>query len=54
MIDERQTVWWVIVRKDNGYPLIVYADENRAKQVARVNGEEVVAVVPKTKQSSGP
>ncbi len=50
-MDDKQTVWWVIVRKDNSYPLIVYADEDRAKQVACVNGEEVVAVVPKTKQS---
>ena len=45
-MDDKQVIWWVIVREDNGYPLIVYADEGRAKQVARVNSEEVVAVTP--------
>ena len=37
--------WYVIARKDNGYPLTVYADKERAEHVARANGEVVVPVV---------
>jgi hypothetical protein len=41
--------WYVIVRKDNGYPLQIYADKELAEQIARANGEKVVPVTPVTK-----
>ncbi len=42
-------IWYVIVRKDNGYPLQIYADKQLAEEVARVNGECVVPVTVVTK-----
>ncbi len=39
--------WYVIVRKDNQYPLIIYADKERADQVAGVNRELVQPVETK-------
>ncbi len=42
-------MWYVIVRKDNGYPLSIYTDKELAEEVARVNGERVVVVTPVTK-----
>lgn len=39
-----EPVWYVIVRKDNGYPLQVYADEQLAQEVAKANGEDLVKV----------
>ena len=38
------TIWYVIVRADNGYPLQIYADKQLAEDVARANGEKVVEV----------
>lgn len=39
-----EPVWYVIVRKDNGYPLQIYADEQLAQEVAKANGEDLVKV----------
>ncbi len=41
--------WYVIVRKDNGYPLCIYVDKELAEQIARANDERVVVVTPVTK-----
>ena len=40
--------WYVIVRKDNGHPLQVFAEHDKglAEHVAEVNGEKLVAVEP--------
>lgn len=35
---------YVLIRPDNGYPVIVYADKDRAEFVASKNGYRVVAV----------
>ena len=39
--------WWVVTRRDNGYPLLVYPDRKTAEEVAQVNGERFVKVVVK-------
>lgn len=36
--------WHVITRADNGYPLLVYADEHRAKEVVKGGGEKLKKV----------
>ena len=41
-----KTTWYVVVRPDNGYPVLVYADKDRADLVASKNGYRVVAVRP--------
>jgi len=42
--DRGTTTWYVVTRPDNGYPLTIYPDKDRAEMMARVNGNEVVAV----------
>jgi hypothetical protein len=39
-------VWYAVVRPDNGYPVLIYPEKERAELVASKNGYEVVAVVP--------
>lgn len=39
-------VWWVVARKDNGYPLSIYADKDLAEQVAKSNKELLIPVSP--------
>jgi hypothetical protein len=39
-----QVTWFVIVRPDNSYPVIIYADRSQAEHVAEVNGYKVVPV----------
>jgi len=41
--------WYVTTRRDNGYPLTVYADKERAEMIAKFNDLNVVAVRPVTK-----
>jgi len=36
---------YIVIRKDNGYPLVVYPDYETAKHVAETNGELVVEAV---------
>ena len=43
---QHQPPWYVITRSDNGYPVIVYPDKERAEFVAQANGYKVVAVIP--------
>ena len=43
-MDDR--IWWVVVRRDNGYPVLVYAEEARAELVAKENEYDAVAVRP--------
>lgn len=45
------TVWYITVRKDstliiNGYPVLVYAEKERAKTIADDNGHDMIPVVP--------
>ena len=40
----KEPIWYVIVRKDNRYPLQIYADEQLAQEVAKANGEDIVKV----------
>jgi hypothetical protein len=37
-------MWYVVVRKDNGYPLLIYPDEEKAKGIAEANNELYVKV----------
>ena len=37
-------IWYVIVRKDNGYPLQVCVDKKLVEEVAKANNEKVVTV----------
>ncbi len=39
-----QTEWYVVVRRDNGYPMLIFADRKRAEHMAKVNGSKVVPV----------
>ena len=43
---DQDAEWYVIVRRDNGYPVNVYATEKQAHMMADVNGLDVVAVQP--------
>lgn len=43
-LDDPGTIWYVITRRDNGYPLIVYPEKERAELIAKANNENVVAV----------
>jgi hypothetical protein len=47
MTDE---TWYVTTRRDNGYPLTVYADKERAELIARLNDLNVVTVRPVTEE----
>lgn len=38
--------WYVLVRPDNGYPVLVYPDRERAEMVGKVNRYPIVAVEP--------
>lgn len=38
--------WFVLKRKDNGLPISIYDDHERAKQIASDNGMNLVAVEP--------
>jgi hypothetical protein len=40
-------IWYVICRKDNNYPLQIYADKELAEGIARANDERIVVVIPK-------
>ena len=44
MLYSIDNTWYVIVRKDNGYPLQIYTDKNTAYEVAKANNEKVVLV----------
>jgi hypothetical protein len=43
-LDNISTIWYVITRKDNGYPLTITPDKERAKFIAKINRENLVAV----------
>lgn len=45
-----EETWYVTTRRDNGYPLTVYADKERAKLIAKLNGLNVVPVRPVTEE----
>lgn len=34
-----KTIWYVLIRKDNGYPVIIYPEKERALFVAKVNSK---------------
>ena len=38
--------WYIVVRADNGYPQLVFADKDRADSLASTSGAEVVTVMP--------
>lgn len=38
--------WYVLARRDNGYPVLVYADEQRARFIAEKNNMKLVPVRP--------
>jgi len=38
--------WYVLVRPDNGYPVLIYPEKERAELIASKNGYKVVPVVP--------
>ena len=40
----REALWFVVVRPDNGYPVLVYVEKERAEMVAKANGYQVVPV----------
>lgn len=42
----------VLIRRDNGYPLLVYGDDQieRAEHIARVNHCDVVRCVPEKRE----
>ena len=42
----RHTVWYVVTRPDNGYPVLIYPDKSRAEMVASKNDYRVVPVRP--------
>jgi len=42
--DDPGTVWYVVTRRDNGYPLLIYPDKEGTEQLAKANNENVVAV----------
>lgn len=42
--DDPGTIWYVVTHRDNGYPLLVYPDKDRAATIAETNNENVVAV----------
>jgi hypothetical protein len=46
-----EAVWYVIVRPDNGYPVIIYPNYDRARFIADINGYKV-ATVKVTKDES--
>jgi hypothetical protein len=41
-----ESTWYVVVRPDNGYPVLVYPEKSRAELVARLNGYRIVPVQP--------
>jgi hypothetical protein len=43
MPEEKET-WWVVVRVDNGYPLIIYKTKEQAE--AAIGGSKGEKVVP--------
>jgi hypothetical protein len=38
--------WYVIVKKENGYPLQIYENKELAEGIARANDERVIVVSP--------
>lgn len=45
MLDSNE-IWYVVTRKNNGYPLLIYPEQERAEMVASLNGETIVPVIP--------
>lgn len=45
-MSDSNEIWYVVTRKDNGYPLLIYPEQERAEMVASSNGETVVPVIP--------
>lgn len=46
MNDTHKPPWYIIVRPDNGYPVLVYPDKERAELIAQINGYKVMVVMP--------
>lgn len=43
-------VWYVVARRDNDYPVLVYADKEQAHMASKINGYKVVPVIQVTKK----